>query len=138
MAMAMLEDDDDARDAVQEALARTFSLPLIKNPVNYCYQTVRRVAVDILRRRQRVIPMSKSRYDEEAEVNDDGYAELLKRVSHVRNGLPVAMRSLVVLYYEKGLTMRELESLTGMGRMTLWRKLQNAKEMMKKQLEEEI
>lgn len=136
LAMSMLDDDDDARDAVQEAMARTFAQPLVKDPVSYCFQAVRRLALDILRRRQKMIPMSKAGYINEPANVEDNYAELLKRVRSVRNGLPLDMRPLVVLHYEKGLSLLELEKLTGVSRITLWRKLQKAKEMMKTQLEE--
>ncbi len=138
LAYAMLEDGDDARDTVQEALARTMAAPLLKDPSSYCYQTVRRLAVDTLRRRKVMIPMSDVVVDDESLDNDPSYADLLERVRHLRNGLPQAMRSLVTLRYEKDLSIGELSKLTGMSIMTVKRKLREAKQILKERLEEQI
>ncbi len=138
LAYAMLEDGDDARDAVQEALARTMAAPLLKDPSGYCYQTVRRLAVDTLRRRKVTIPMSEADIEDVSMAQDTSYADLLERVRHLRNGLPQAMRSLVSLRYEKDLSIGELSKLTGMSIMTVKRKLREAKQILKERLEEQI
>ncbi len=137
LAKAMLDDDDDARDAVQEALARTMAMPLLQKPVEYCYQTVRRVAVDMLRYRMRTQPLDESELPDE-DVGNDSYAALLERVRGVHDGLPSAMRALLRLRYEKGLGYAELEKLTGLSAITIRRRLKEAKRMMKEKLEEEI
>ena len=137
LAKAMLDDDDDARDAVQEALARTLAMPLLKKPVEYCYQTVRHVAVDMLRYRRRTKPLEEG---EMADENNDAesYTTLLERVRKVQEGLPTAMRALLRLRYEKELSYKELEKLTGLSVITIRRKLKEAKQMMKEQLEGKI
>ena len=137
LAMAMLNDDDDARDAVREALARTLAMPLLKKPVEYCYQTVRHVAVDMLRYRRRTKPLEEG---EMADENNDAesYTTLLERVRKVQEGLPTAMRALLRLRYEKELSYKELEKLTGLSVITIRRKLKEAKQMMKEQLEGKI
>ena len=136
LAMSMLEDDDDARDAVQEAMAKTFAMPLLKDPVNYCFQTVRHEAVNVLRHRWRTVPLS-GQHEELSDSEDASYAELLERVRNLRMGLPKSLRSLVKLHYEKGLSINELQKITGYTHMTIWRKLREAEAMIKKQLEEE-
>lgn len=139
LAYSMLEDADDASDTVQEALARTLAAPMLRDPSHYCYQTVRRLAVDTLRRRQVVVPMSRTAIEDEAQRGDDGsYAELLERVRHLRNGLPQALRSLLTLRYEKELTIPELAKLTGLSVMTVRRRLHEAKRIMKERLEDTI
>ena len=137
LAQAMLDDDDDARDVVQEALARTMAMPLLQKPVEYCYQTVRRVAVDMLRYRMRTQPLDEGELTY-VSTEDDNYAALLERVRKVQEGLPTAMRALLRLRYEKELSYTELEKLTGLSVITIRRRLKEAKRMMKEQLEEEI
>ena len=137
LAKSMLDDDDDARDAVQEALARTMAMPLLKKPVDYCYQTVRRVAVDMLRYRMRIKPLQEELMADESN-EDESYTTLLARVRKVQEGLPTAMRALLRLRYEKELSYTELEKLTGLSVITIRRRLKEAKRMMKEQLEEEI
>ena len=137
LAKAMLDDDDDARDAVQEALARTMAMPLLKKPVEYCYQTVRRVAVDMLRYRMRTRSIEEYELPDES-AEGDSYAMLLERVWLLREGMPSATKALLKLRYEKGLSYTELEKLTGLSVITIRRRLKEAKRMMKEQLEEEI
>lgn len=137
LAKAMLDDDDDARDAVQEALARTMAMPLLKKPVEYCYQTVRRVAVDMLRYRMRTRSIEEYELPDES-AEGDRYAMLLERVWLLREGMPSATKALLKLRYEKGLSYTELEKLTGLSAITIRRRLKEAKRMMKEQLEEEI
>ncbi len=137
LAQAMLDDDDDARDVVQEALARTMAMPLLQKPVEYCYQTVRRVAVDMLRYRMRTQPLDEGELTY-VSTEDDNYAALLERVRKVREGMPTAMRALLRLRYEKELSYIELEKLTGLSAITIRRRLKEAKRMMKEKLEEDI
>ena len=137
LAKAMLDDDDDARDAVQEALARTMAMPLLQKPVAYCYQTVRRVAVDMLRYRKRTQPVGEGVLPEE-EYEEESYAMMLERVGKLREGLPTATKALLKLRYEKGHSYAELEKLTGLSAITIRRRLKEAKQVLKKKLEEEI
>ena len=137
LAKAMLDDDDDARDAVQEALARTMAAPLLQKPVAYCYQTVRRVAVDTLRYKKRTQPADEWELPEEG-TEEESYAMLLERVGRLRDGLPAATRALLRLRYEKGHSYAELEKLTGLSAITIRRRLKEAKQTLKKKLEEEI
>lgn len=137
LAKAMLDDDDDARDVVQEALARALAKPLLNKPVAYCLQTVRRLAVDTMRYRKQYQPLPESELRDEDTVSD-GYAALLERVRNIRDGLPSATRALLKLRYEKGLGYAELEKLTGLSAITIRRRLKKAKQTMKEQLEVEI
>ena len=137
LAKSMLKDDDDARDAVQEALARTMAMPLLKKPVAYCFQTVRRVAVDTIRYRMRIQPLDGNEILDES-TDDDSYSMLLEQVVKLRKGLPSATKALLKLRYEKGLSYTELEKLTGLSVITIRRRLKEAKKILKEKLEEEI
>lgn len=139
LAKAMLDDDDDARDAVQEALARTLAMPLLQKPVAYCYQTVRRVAIDMVRYRRRTLALGdKELPEKETEEEENSYAWLLERVGRLRDGMPSAIRALLKLRYEKGLSYMELEKVTGLSAITIRRRLKEAKRTMKEKIEEEI
>lgn len=136
LAKSMLNDDDDARDAVQEALARTMAMPLLQKPVAYCFQTVRRVAVDTMRYRMRTRSIEEYELPDESDEGDS-YAMLLERVGMLREGMPSATKALLKLRYEKGLTYSELEKLTGLSMITIRRRLKEAKQIIKEKLEEE-
>lgn len=136
LAKSMLNDDDDARDAVQEALARTMAMPLLQKPVAYCFQTVRRVAVDTMRYRMRTRSIEEYELPDESDEGDS-YTMLLERVGMLREGMPSATKALLKLRYEKGLTYRELEKLTGLSMITIRRRLKEAKQIIKEKLEEE-
>lgn len=123
LAYAMLDDDDDARDAVQEALTRTLSKAVLNNPLHYCYQTLRHAAIDTLRHRQRHVPL----YGDIAEEQrDESYATLLERVMLLRDNLPDAERALVILHDEKGIAYDDLARLTGLSIVTIRRRLKRA------------
>lgn len=60
---------------------------------------------------------------------------MLERVMQLRDGLPKAMRALVRLHDEEGLTYAELAKLTGMSRMTIRRRLNEIHAEMREKLE---
>ncbi len=143
LAYSMLANSDDARDTVQEALTRTLAKGRIDDPMNYCYQTVRNVAIDTMRYRSRIVPLDENMDVEQDEQDDtDSYARLLNLAAHLRDKLPSALRALVTLHYEKGIGYGELANLTGMSRMTIRRRLKEAQAKMhyelKKEMEETI
>lgn len=135
LAYSMLNDDDDARDAVQEALACTMARPLLDKPLAYCYQVLRRTAIDTLRHRARMIPfqtdIAEEVRDEESEA---AYGDLLDQAMRLRDNLPQATRALIVLHDEKGHSYSELASLTGMNIMTIRRRIKKAHNAMRQKL----
>ena len=137
LAYAMLHDKDDAKDAVQEALVRTMTKHHVDNVVNYCYQTVRRVAIDMLRRRQRIQPMADVDMGGEPAPDADENT-LLHHVMRLRNELPRILRTLVVLHDQKGYTYDNIAALTGMSKMTVRRRLREAHDILRQQLKDTI
>jgi len=133
LALAMLRDEDDARDAVQEALVRVLTTRHIKDVVSYTFQTVRSCSIDIMRHRARFVPLK----------DDVGYSvslheERLKRVAELREELPETIRALVELHDEEGYTLEELHLLTGLSVMSIRRRLNEAHTKLKNQLEDEL
>lgn len=135
LALGMLRDDEDARDAVQEALVRTMSRPLVRDPLAYCYQTVRRVAIDTIRHRARTVRLADQQLPDEGPSTD---ADLLEEVMRLRNELPRAMKTIVVLHDQKGYTYDDIAALTGLSKMTVRRRLREAHESIRKQIERKL
>lgn len=137
LAYSMLADKDDARDAVQEALTHTMAKRRLDDPMNYCYQAVRHSAIDIIRHRSRFVHLESQMLDEivkDEPVENDSYSQLLNRATHLRDKLPSALRALVILHDEKGLSYERLAKLTGMSSMTIRRRLNEVHVKMKKEL----
>lgn len=135
LAMAILRDEQEARDAVQEALVKVLSgHSLIKRDVlSYTYQTVRHCAFDILRHRQRFVPL----HEDMADVSAT-HVERLRLVARIRDELPETLRSLVELHDEEGYTLSELAALTGLSLATVRRRLDEAHVFLKRRIENEI
>jgi RNA polymerase sigma factor (sigma-70 family) len=127
LAYSMLNDEDDARDAVQEALACTMARPLLDKPLAYCYQVLRRTAINTIRHRARIIPIQTEIAEElRDEESETAYGELLDYAMRLRDNLPQATRALIVLHDEKGHSYSELATLTGMNVMTVRRHIKKA------------
>ena len=135
LAYSMLNDDNDARDAVQEALTQTMSKRHVDDAMSYCYQAVRHTAVNIMRHRRRFVQLDGLVLNEAAkDESDESYHELLEQVMQLRDGLPKALRALVRLHDEEGLNYGELAKLTGMSRMTIRRRLSEIHAEMREKL----
>ncbi len=135
LALSMLNDDSDARDAVQEALTRTMARSRVNNPISYCYQTVRHTAIDILRHRRRFVPLDEEMLNRPSTDEDnDSYSSLLEQAMKLHEGMPKAVSALLRLHYQEGLTYEELAKLTGVSRMTIRRQMGKAHKMMNEEL----
>lgn len=135
LALGMLRDDEDARDAVQEALVRTMSRPLLRNPLSYCFQTVRHVAIDTIRHRARTVRLADHQLPVDEPTTD---ADMLEEVIRLRNELPRVMKTIVVLHDQKGYTYDDIAALTGLSKMTVRRRLREAHESIRKQMEKQL
>ena len=134
LAMAMLRDEEDARDAVQEALVRVLSTNRIKGDVlAYTYATVRNCAIDIIRHHRMFVPLNEEMADRWAS-----HEERLRHVARLRDELPDALRSLVELYDEEDYTLSELATLVDMPVSTVRRRLKEAHKILKYRIMEEI
>lgn len=135
LAMAMLRDEQDARDAVQEALVKVLSsIGFIRRDiVAYTYQTVRHCAIDIIRHHRMFVPLR----DELAD-NNAAHETRLRQVARLRDELPEALRSLVELRDEEDYTLPELAALTGLSQATVRRRLDEAHKILKQRIENEI
>ena len=122
--------------ALSEALVRTMTCRHVDDAVAYCFQTLRRVAIDTLRHRLRHAPIGDRDIADSGEGASDG--EMLERVMRLRNELPRVSKTLVVLHDQKGYTYDDIAALTGLSKMTVRRKLKEAHETMRQELEDEL
>ncbi len=133
LAMAMLHDNDDACDAVQEALVSTLTRPIDTNPVNYCMQTVRHEAVNIMRRRIRLAELK-----ETDNVEDPEHQLLLEHVGAAYKSLPKKMRMMVELYDIDGYTLVEVAKAMRCSKTTVRRTIEEAHKIMRTKIEPEL
>lgn len=133
IARAMLHDEQDALDAVQEALVKVLTTRHVKDVVGYTITTVRNCAIDIIRHRQMFEPLPE-------EIPDHGsyISERLRRIGELRDELPEMLQLLVELHDENGYSLAELATITGMPVMTIRRRLDTAHMILKKRIENEI
>lgn len=133
LALSMLHDEDDACDAVQEALVRTLVRPLVNNPVSYCYQSVRHIAIDIMRRRLRTTDLGETdgAVDPEQEMLHEHVGEAFK-------SLPRKIRQAVELHDIDGYTFNEVAAVLRVSKTTARRLVDEGHQKMKKKIEPEL
>ena len=133
LAMSILRDADDAGDAVQEALVHVLTKRHIDNVMSYTYQSVRNASLAIIRHRKRMVPLGENVPD-----IDLAHEERLKKVRNLCDELPDTMRALVELYDQDGYTLKELAKITNTSASSVRRRIDEAHNILKKRIEEEI
>lgn len=122
VARGVLGDEDSARDCVQESLARLWRhrdrLDGLENVEGYCVTVVRREAIDVLRKRSRMLPNAGE--DVCIDVSDNGYTERgydardsLESISDLLTGLSAPQRRVVEMSGLGGLSNEEIATATG-------------------------
>lgn len=132
-ALAMVRDEQDACDVVQEALVKTLVRPALKDPVGYCKVTVKTLSIKMVARRRRFVPV-----EEEMARDDSERDALIRIVAEKKAELPEMARAVLELHYEEGLTLPEVAKMTGLNLSKLKRILADAKEEMIEKLKYEI
>lgn len=133
LAMAMLRNVDDAKDAVQETMVQVLTKRHVDNVMSYTYATLRNQAINIIRRRRKVIS-----FDENAIDLPEEHESRLELVGRLHEELPESLRALVELHDIEDYSVNELAALTGLSSATIHRRLDDAHELLKKRIEEEI
>lgn len=133
VAVAMLKDEDDAKDVVQEAIVRTLVKVHVKDVFRYCMKSVRNLSVDVLRRKNRMHCL-----DGMVLVADIDMEEMRRVVNEKKDQLSEVGRALLELHYEEGYTLAEVAAMMQMSLSTMKRILADAKNELKQMLEEEL
>ena len=121
VAMAILKDEDDAREAVQEALVKTMLQLGVRDVCSYCARVVKNNSLAILKRKCRQVSL-----DEMMLVTDYEHEELLRIVAEKKEELSDIAKALVELHDEDGYTLSEVAGMMQMSVSTVKRILANA------------
>ena len=133
VAMAILKDDDDAREAVQEALVKTMLQRRVKDVCSYCVSVVKNESIAMIKRRRRQVGV-----DELMLVTDYEHDALLRLVVEKKEELSELARAVVELHDEDGYTLSEVAGMIQMSVSTVKRILANAHYELRKKIEAEI
>lgn len=133
LAMAMLRDVDDAKDAVQETMVKVLVRRNIDDVMSYTYTVLHNEAVNIIRRRNRVVRLPEGLTNDNAD-----YEDRLQLLERLRDELPESLKKLVELYDDKEYSYADISLLTGLSISTVRRKVDKAHKILKKRFEEEI
>lgn len=133
VAMAILKDDDDAREAVQEALVKTMLQLGVKDVCRYCVRVTRNNSLAILKRRHRQASL-----DEVMLVTDYEHEELLRIVAEKREELSDVAKAIVELHDEEDYTLSEVAGMMQMSVSTVKRILAKAHQELREKIESEI
>ena len=136
-AKAILKDDHDCADAIQETIVKAFAKLdtlrkdlfvktwLMRILMNECY--------NICRRSEKVLPMDQ--YMDQIETPQkerENYGELYEAVQELREELRIP----VVLYYVEDLSCREIAEMLDISEGAVQKRLARAREKLKNRLED--
>ena len=123
VAFYILENEADARDAVQDLYLKLWNLKdhleLIRQPSAYGALLMRNLCIDRIRRRQADVPMEdvpaeKAPPDEELMLRES-VSELYEAIRQ----LPPGQRKLLTLRFIRGLSYEEIEKETGLSGLNI-------------------
>ena len=126
-AVKILDNEDDAKDAVQEAVVKTLVRLGVKDPVGYCYRTTMHECVNILRRRQRLTELT-----EQMHPTDYREERIVQVVNEGKEQLQPMERLVLEFHREDGYTLPKLSALIGVSVSTVKRILASADQKMRK------
>ncbi|MGX8713563.1 MAG: RNA polymerase sigma factor [bacterium] len=133
VAMAIVRDEQDAKDAVQEALVRTMTKGGIDDVCGYCVRTVKNLCLNMLKHRSRLVEV-----DEMMLVTDVDHDRLLRIVAEKKEELSELAKAVLELHFEEGYTLSEVAGMLEINVPKLKRILADAKYDLKKKLLSEI
>lgn len=132
-AVDILNDEDDAKDAVQEAVVKTLVRVGLRDMVGYCYRTTENECVNILRRKRKLTQL-------ENELLETSHAEelLKKELRECRELLLPMERRVLELRREYGYNTHEVAGQVGVSPSTVKRLLASAENKIKYNMTHDI
>lgn len=135
LARSILRNDEDAKDAVGEALCKAFAaLPSLRRRDSFKPWLMRicaNEAYDILARRQRTVSLEDCGWEPSAPPpGGDGLWPLVQ-------ALPDTLRAPVALFYYDDLTTAEIAAVLGIREGTVRTRLTRGRQLLKEMLEKE-
>ena len=125
-AMSILGDEDDAKDAVQEAVVRTLVQLGVADPVKYCMRVTVNESLHTLRRKKRLVD-----FDESYMVDNTRQEQIVKVVNQGKEQLSPMERLVIEFHREEGQTLLQLAKMIGVSVSTVKRILARADEKMR-------
>ncbi len=130
LAMSIVRDSDDAKDALQEAIAETMArFGHLRNPYAYCVKSLKNNCIDVLRRRQKMTQINNL-----DNLMSEPLHDLAAEVWKAKEKLPKNVRALVELHDIEGYSMTELAVLTGVSLSTVKRLIAKAHNQIRNEL----
>lgn len=128
-AVAILDDEDDAKDAVQEAVVKTLVHLGVRDPVSYCHRATVNECFSILRRKRRLV-----RLGEIKELVSYHIDEVQQMVNESKEALNPLERVVLEFHHEDDYTIAQLSAIMGVSVATVKRLLSGAEKKMRKNL----
>lgn len=134
LAKKLLQNEEDAKDVVQDAVLACLELKHVKNPVHYCLRSVRNRCFSLLQKRGTMTPF------EVSEVWNQMTRESVRRVTLeeklellrlLKNKLNAWDRAVVELHFEDGLSLDQVAAMTARSRSTVVRIIARTKSILK-------
>ena len=132
-AVDILNDEEDAKDAVQEAVVKTLVRVGLRDMVAYCYRSTENECVNILRRKRKLTLL-------ESDLQVTSHAEelLKKELRECRELLLPMERRILELRREHGYNTIEVAGQVGVSPSTVKRLLASAENKIKYNMTHEI
>ncbi len=124
-AVAILNDEDDAKDAVQEAVVKTLTRIGLRDEVGYCFRATENECINILRRRRRLLRVDPTM---EMAADDRRVGRELKESKELL--LPME-RKILELRRDHGYTIDETAAKTDLSPSTVKRLTVTAEKKLK-------
>ena len=139
VAYYILEDSDDAEDAVQDLFLKLWTSEAsgtVGNPKAYCIAMMRNLCIDRLRRGSKVYrePLSEKLPCNDDTVRDIEARETLDKVSRCMESLSESQRNVLKMKVFEDLSYEEISRRTGMNIFTLRVLLSQARRKLKNEL----
>lgn len=138
VAMAMVRNNDDAKDIVQEAVTRLWEkrheFANIENTQAYCITTTRHIAIDYIRSRHISDEITDNEMRLSSERNTEQIVESadnLSRVIDLMDRLTPQQRQVLELRCYNGCSMEEIASSTGLTPVNVRSILSRARQRLK-------
>lgn len=135
MAFALLRNETDTEDCVQEALAATMAHPFLIDPFRYCTKVLHNQCYQLIKRRGYSLP---KQLPEIIDNNDDSnlYEYRLEQLARLKEQLPERVIKVLDLYYRDGYTQAQIAAQEGISESMVKKLLHRGHLRLRKQMAE--
>ena len=131
MALKLLQNEDEARDAVQEAMASTMAMPWVQDVHRYCCRALRNCCWDRLKENYTVANLPDTLQDESRDPNLERRIELLNKY---KGQLPKEAIEVLDLRFGRDMKLDEIAKETGMSKGWVKKQLEKSLRKLKKNI----